>query len=121
MKKHYWLIAILAVCYALTWIFGWRSHAHEIEARAERLWLAADSKNREYATLASKTGEFYDPIRLLKNGPATSVDWCVPILPGVLIADSSYVVGPLYGKGGIKLVILYGFGSSEYFIAGWNS
>jgi hypothetical protein len=49
------------------------------------------------------------------------VSWCVPILPGVLLANSHYVVGPLYGKGGYKLVFYYGWDSREVVLAGWMS
>lgn len=62
----------------------------------------------------------YGPIKLRENGPRTRVHWCQPVAPGFLLAHSEYVVGPLYGRGGIKIVFYYGFGSIELaMIAGW--
>jgi len=40
-------------------------------------------------------GEYKSPVRLREGGPEVGVDWCVPILPGVLLADSYYVIAPL--------------------------
>ncbi len=72
--------------------------------------------------LAAKSGETYCPIQILSDGPNTSVAWCFPVVPGVLIANSSYVIGPLYGRGGVKVVIFYGFGSFELVtVSGWVS
>jgi hypothetical protein len=47
------------------------------------------------------------------DGPKSGVFWCVPILPGLLLADSYYSIGPLAAAGGSKLVIYWGFGSTE--------
>jgi hypothetical protein len=55
-----------------------------------------------------------------EKGPIFGVDWCVPLLPGVLLADSYYSVGPLYARGGVKIVVWYGVGSLEGpLIWGW--
>ena len=112
MLKRRWLAAtVLLTLYLLTWIGGWHSHAQEIEARAQ-----------EMAKLAAAQGEQGRPIGLRQGGPQTSVDWCVPILPGMLICDSYYVIAPLWGKGGVKLVLYYGFGSVELlWLWGWIS
>ncbi len=50
------------------------------------------------------------------------MDWCFPLLPGVLITNSWYQCGPLFGKGGVKLVLYYGVGSMEILtMNGWIS
>lgn len=39
------------------------------------------------------------------------MNWCIPLLPGILITDSEYAVGPLFAKGSKKLVLYFGIGS----------
>ncbi len=51
--------------------------------------------------------------RLIKEGPSTEVSWCFPILPGILIANSSYIISPLWGESGVIIVFYYGFGAKE--------
>ena len=123
MLKRRWLAAtVLLALYLLTWIGGWHSHAQEIEARAYRRWTDASARAQEMARLAAADGEQRRPIGLRQGGPQTGVDWCAPILPGVLICDSYYVIGPLWGRGGVKLVLYYGFGSVELLtLWGWIS
>ena len=54
--------------------------------------------------------------------PSSRVDWCIPLLPGVLLADSSYHIGPLWAAGGPKLVVYYGFGTFEIPLpVGWRA
>ena len=42
---------------------------------------------------------------------ATGVKWCVPLLPGVLLVDSYSVISPSSGSGGVKVVVYYGTGA----------
>lgn len=51
-------------------------------------------------------------IGLHPGGPRYGVSWCFPVLPGVLLADSHYTLGPLGGRGGVKVVLYYGVGST---------
>jgi hypothetical protein len=106
-KILFWLIPL----YLVTWIGGWVSHSAALKRDAQRRYEAAQKSDAEYAALAAKEGQPPSRPQAGKTGPHTDVSWCFPILPGVLIADSYYVVGPLYGRGGIKVVIFYGFGS----------
>jgi hypothetical protein len=123
MSRRKWLIAIAVfAAYLATWIGGWQSHSKELEARAQRYWMEASAKNSEMTRIARGYGQEYEPIELSEGGARAHVDWCVPVLPGVLIADSSYIVGPLYGRGGYKVVVFYGLGSAELFtLSGWIS
>jgi hypothetical protein len=117
------VIAILALSYAATWAGGWITHSREIEARAARMYSRAQKRDRETAEVFQREGLGpYKATRLRKGGPSSGVSWCFPLLPGVLLADSWYVVGPLWGKGGMKLVVYYGFGAREVvFLWGWIS
>jgi hypothetical protein len=117
-----WLWLGVTFLYVATWVFGWYAHSCEIKARAQQLWITANQRNEKYAQLAAKTGEDFSPVELNTGGPRAGVDWCFPVLPGLLIADSEYVIGPVYGRGGVKLVLFYGIGSKELcFLSGWIS
>ena len=102
-----WLIPL----YAVTWVGGYFSHSASLKGEAQRLFDAAQKSDAEYAALAAKEGVAPFRLKASKTGPVSGVSWCVPVLPGVLIADSYYVVGPLYGRGGVKVVIFYCVGS----------
>ena len=41
----------------------------------------------------------------------TGVNWCIPLLPGILLADSYEVLSPLNARGTAKLVLYYGLAS----------
>ena len=122
MKKK---IAVAVVfLYAVTWVGGWITHSRELKARARQMYAEAEKQDRELAELSQKEGlGSYDTSgHLRKNGPSTCVTWCVPLLPGVLLADSWYVIGPLVGRGGMKIVLYYGFGAIEIVcLSGWIS
>jgi len=115
-----WVIVVLL--YAITWIGGSNSHRHNLKVDAQRMYNDAEEQELEQATWYNQDG-MGQPRRITRDGgPISKVDWCFPLLPGVLIADSYYIVGPLYGRGGISIVIYYGFGSAQIGpIAGWVS
>ncbi len=118
------IIGILVLLYAVTWVGGWITHAIEIKANAQRMYTDAQERDREMAELYRNKGlGTYDASdHLSKNGPHAGVSWCVPILPGILLLDSWYVIGPLWGKGGVKLVLYYGLGTKELVcLWGWIS
>lgn len=122
MKRKRWPLTAILLAYMLTWVFGWRSHSSELSERAGRLWLSAKQSNQEQALLEARDGGTVYPIEIHANGPRTNVKWCFPVLPGILLADSGYSIGPLYGQGGKKIVVFYGFGSAELMtIFGWIS
>ena len=83
----------------------------------------AQAREREEATQYKEEGSNYQPRRITRDGgPIARVNWCVPLLPGILIADSYYVVGPLYGRGGVSIILYYGFGCYQIGpIGGWIS
>lgn len=99
------LLFIIVAAYDVTWIGGWHFHWKEISTEAQLRYDRTRALNAKWKEISD------DQVELRHGGPQYGVDWCVPILPGVLLADSFYVVGPLYGKGGLKLVLYYGFGT----------
>lgn len=79
-------------------------HAAEIKARARRMYSDAQKRDEGMAEPYQKEGlGTYDTSdHLGKKGPSAGVCWYVPVLPGILLADPWYVIGPLWGKGGLK-------------------
>ena len=102
---------ILGAIYLATWIGGWISHASEMHAEASISYSAAERYNLEFKAQALARGQEPFAFRLHEGGPRTGVIWCIPVLPGVLLADSYRSIGPLGGKGTVKIVLYYGFGS----------
>ena len=111
MRARHKILLCLIPLYAVTWIGGYYSHSASLKSEAQRRYDAAKKSDAEYAALAAKEGAAPLRPQAHKDSPVSGVSWCVPVLPGVLIADSYCVVGPLYGRGGIKIVIFYGCGS----------
>jgi hypothetical protein len=104
---------VLLLLDAVTWVGGWIDHARQLQESAERGYRFAQRENEEMETQSRKDGFPYRPIELRPQGPFSKVYWCVPVLPGVLLADSEVATGPLSASGGIKIVLYYGFGSVE--------
>ncbi len=120
MKKR--VRAIVVSAYLVTWIGGWYSHVCEMSGVARRLYTRAEANNAQLIEWERQGHEKTRPIELLPGGPKSVVNWCVPILPGVLLADSHYVVGPVFAKGSTKIVFYYGVGSSTFLeLWGWIS
>lgn len=121
MSRRRKILLVVGLLYVVTWIGGWRSHRYEISAEAHTRYQQAQDKNRASAQDASTAATDESTlIRLRDGGPVSGVDWCVPLLPGVLLANSHYIVGPLYGKGTTKLVVFYGLGSKTLWeLWGW--
>ncbi len=113
-----WLIPL----YLLTWIGGYYSHSATLKRETQKLYDAAKQRDAEIADIAAKERSEAPRPQVHKDGPVSKVEWCFPVLPGILLADSYYVVGPLYGRGGVKIVVYYGFGSwATEPIWGWIS
>jgi hypothetical protein len=115
-------IPALILLYGVTWIGGCSDHSAQLRQEATRRYESASERTRELDVIADQLGVPFDPIELLRDGPKSRVNWAVPILPGLLLADSEFVVGPLYAKGSAKLVVYYGFGSLTLVeLWGWMS
>jgi hypothetical protein len=118
-------LSVYLVLYVATGIGGFRSHARQLQDKTE-------SQYRQFEQRFQKAKEearwvdgipLDDPYRwyLHKNGPRSEVNWCVPVAPGLLVADSYSSVGPTVAKGGYKLVLYYGFGSAEFCLSCWKT
>jgi hypothetical protein len=114
-------VALIGVLYLVTWVGGWIQHSHDLERATWSNYRAIEKLNTERIEYAkeSRTEPFL--VKLFEGGPVARVNWCIPLLPGVLLADSDSVPGPLGGYGGPKFVLYYGFGSTELFWFGWIS
>ncbi len=108
MSKSKLFAAVVPILYAVTWIGGYFSHVQELAAEAAI----------NYAYVQKVNAERDAGIALNADGPHTGINWCVPVLPGVLIVDSYSINGPLAGRGSSKLVLFYGFGS--FVLDEWN-
>jgi hypothetical protein len=71
------------------------------------------TENEKMEAQSRKDGFPFYPYKLSAHDPTSKVNWCIPVLPGVLLADSSISQGPLSAEGGVKIVIYYGVGSVE--------
>lgn len=101
MRKNWLIYGGLIAAYLYTWIYGSACHSSEVRKYAVQLWSVSENRNRSEP----------DTVELYQDGPKSGIDWCIPILPGVLLADSYYSAGPLCGVSGPKLVFFYGFGT----------
>jgi hypothetical protein len=108
-KTILWLVVVLL--YGITWIGGCVTHARDLQASTWAKYRAAQEINAEWRALDPAGSNDASYLKLREDGPITGVNWCVPLLPGILLADSYYVVGPLYGRGMAKVVFYYGVGS----------
>ncbi len=122
MRRHARIITVIIAAYLVTWIGGWFAHQREMSVLAQRLYNDAERTNAKFIEWERQGAGKVKPIELLPGGPKAGVNWCFPILPGVLVVDSSYVVGPIFGKGTTKIVLFYGFGSITLMeLWGWIS
>ena len=112
MKPSPKTIVIVALLYAGTWVGGYLSHADQLRSSAEKLYAEARADEVLEKDLWKEVG-FSEPpkSRLRPQGPKTRISWSFPVLPGILVADSFYVMGPRWGRGGVKVIVYYGLGS----------
>lgn len=118
--RKFWLCVIML--YAITWIGGFRLHSSALKKQAQQLYEEARKSEAETAVDREHLGLPSKRAHIRSGGPIAKVNWCIPILPGILIADSEYIIGPLWGTGGVRILIFYGldFWDSEP-IWGWVS
>src|SRR5262245_45477848 len=102
-RRVFWGTVLLL--YAATWVGGWITHAQDLRASAQAQYQRAQTRNREWMADEAAGEELPIYRRLRDGGPATRVNWCIPLLPGILLADSYQVLGPLNGRGTVKIVL----------------
>ena len=117
------LVGILvAALYLVTWFNGCASHTRALREHARRLYDETIEHDLALARFAAENGLTHSPTELRRNGPRVGVEWCLPVLPGVLLADSWYLNGPLFAEGSWKIVLYYGFGSATLIeLTTWRS
>jgi hypothetical protein len=99
----FWLIMLLL--YAITWLGGMTEHARDLAAMTQ-IWYRCGIES-ESAERRDKTfGSSFHP-----DGPMSGVYWSIPLLPGILLVDSYYSLGPIYSRGSAKIVLYYGVGT----------
>ena len=114
-------IIIIILMYVGTWIVGWISLNQNLHQEAEESYRKAEQTNRERVTEERHTGREPFLIPLHEGGPMTS-EWCVPLLPAVLLRHWESSIGPLGGGGGSEIVFCYGFGSTKLqSFGGWRN
>ena len=122
MNKKNKTLFLLAILYAITWVGGWITYEIDIKATANKNYIAAQKGYQKMMEFSKELGlRVNDTIdHLHKNGPKAGVDFCFPILPCVLLADSYSSIGPRNGESGVKIVLYYGLGTKELFSI-WGS
>jgi hypothetical protein len=94
-RNRRWLILAL---YAITWVGGWVTYPWALQREAMRTWESVTEERRRFP-----------------DGPKTSMSFCVPVLPGVLIAWTDTRIGRLHAQAGPAVFVYYGFGSATLF------
>lgn len=114
---------VVMLLYVITWIGGHRTHSINLQKHAAQLYVGALFKNKEMSDMASSEGlEEPPPIVVRKDGPKSKVKWSIPIVPGILLVNSYYVIGPLYAEGGTKIILYYGISSKVIcYLTKWMS
>jgi hypothetical protein len=106
-RRKYVLGAVGIALYGATWVGGPPTYVRNFNSEVEDQYMAAQ-RFLERLPADSRLRESH----ALRNGaPEAVVRWCVAVLPGVLLAHSSYSVAQLNGRVGMRLVLYYGFGT----------
>ena len=104
------LLSGFVLLLVVTWVGGWHTHARELEASAQARYRLARERDAEWRAREPEA-EVSILDRLRAGGPATGVRWAVPLFPGLLIADSYEILGPMKERGTAKLLVYYGCGT----------
>jgi hypothetical protein len=129
-RRARWLLigflSVYLVLYVATGIGGYRSQAQQLRAEAEAgcqqykqmQWLregeeAEREVMRQRGLEPPRRSPHLDNLR-----PKYRIAWCVPVLPGILLVDSSYSLEQRLISSGTKLVFYYGFGSYDLWVDG---
>jgi len=112
------ILMVVALYYAVTWIGGSNIYSRDVARNALALHESVKHRTIQEIETAKVRGANEDDLSWIRlhghseKGPWSKV-FCVPLLPGVLLADKAVEVGPLRGYGARKLVFYYGWGSIE--------
>ncbi len=96
-RKKKIISIVVILLYAITWLGGHATHSKKIREHAIKLYDEARLNHQKMSDWAHSEGlEEPQPVRLRKDGPKSEVKWSIPLVPGVLLANSYYVNGPLW-------------------------
>ena len=109
---------LIALLYVWTWYGGYVFYSADLTSEANKEYSSIVDKYKKKAEEYKDVGleysyNIYDEVH--RNGPRASIDWCFPIIPGILIAESHYSIGPSLDTGGINIILFYGIGTIELF------
>lgn len=110
MRSRKKILLAVVILYVATWIGGYFSYSAALNRETLARYKGAKRADQKYGSLAPGDPVRWPVARAGDHGPVCGINWCVPILPGVLIASSYYYVGPLYGEDGVRIVCFYGVG-----------
>ena len=119
MKIRRRTVALLLVLdgYVLTWLIAPPMAKRHCERRAEQAYAMGLEYEQHEQELMREMGEDTETARPIVHagGPSTSTGLAIPVLPGILMLNNSYHVGPLFAKGQVSFFLFYGFGVCRLF------
>jgi len=105
--------------YLVTWVGGCTSFSRDFNDQAQASYRSALLRKTQLIA-AGQEIRVWDEVR--EGGPYVRVNWCIPLLPGVLLLDADRAIGPLNGKGGARIVLYNGWRTFEALeLWGWIS
>ncbi len=118
------LIGLILLGYLVTWLGAPPFVRRDCTARASQAYARAVADQERYRDMFRELGEDPNTLRPVVNpgGPLVKIGPAIPLLPGLLLLDNGYQIGPLCGKGHLTLFLFYGFGVQRLFdIQTWTS
>ena len=98
--------------YVATWYFAPPLARRACEMRAKQLYAEALSLQEFQKGVIIEEGldlSTFVP-SVSKKGPSVETGFTIPILPGVLLMNNSYGIGPRNGSSQVTIFFFYGFG-----------
>lgn len=119
MKVRRTTLVLLCVFvgYVATWLFAPSFARKACETRAKRLYSEAVVFQADQKKMWSESGRDPSQMRpiVTPGGPHVDIGFAFPVLPGILLLNNSYGIGPLYGRGQVSVFLYYGFGVCRLF------
>jgi hypothetical protein len=112
------ILIVIAFLYAFTWIGGWIVYSRDVAQTTATMYEGVKQRTIQEIEAAKARGASEDELSSIKlrghseEGPSSGV-FCMPLLPGLLLAEKEVGIGPLRGSGTRELVFFYGWGSME--------
>ena len=106
------VLLLVFLGYVVTGLFAPPFARRACELRAQRLYSEAVADQESHRRMMIEDGR--DPSALhaivTPGGPHVETGFAIPVLPGVLLLNNSYGIGPLYGRGQVSFFLFYGLG-----------